>query len=58
MKPATAQLPVPTEGTSRAHRTYHPPRLTPLGAWDVLTLVQSVPVGPGGFLWKGPSDPS
>lgn len=30
--------------------TYHPPRLERLGSWSALTLQQTVPIGPGGFL--------
>jgi len=26
---------------------YTPPRLTPLGAWTAVTLVISIPIGPG-----------
>ncbi|WP_158263758.1 hypothetical protein [Deinococcus arcticus] len=32
-----------------AHAPYAPPTLTPLGAWQALTLVISVPVLPGGL---------
>ncbi|MBZ9715885.1 hypothetical protein [Deinococcus multiflagellatus] len=28
-------------------RVYEPPRLEPLGRWEVTTLAQSVPIGPG-----------
>ncbi|MFC3603479.1 hypothetical protein ACFOLM_11025 [Deinococcus soli (ex Cha et al. 2016)] len=38
--------------TTTTHRPepYRPPQVTPLGRWASLTLVQSVPVGPGGWL--------
>lgn len=26
---------------------FHAPRLEPLGVWNVLTLQQSIPIGPG-----------
>jgi hypothetical protein len=29
--------------------TYLPPQLTPLGRWEAVTLIQSVPIGPGSF---------
>jgi hypothetical protein len=29
--------------------TYVPPQLTPLGRWEAVTLIQSVPIGPGSF---------
>ncbi|MDR6221150.1 hypothetical protein J2Y00_004782 [Deinococcus soli (ex Cha et al. 2016)] len=28
---------------------YRAPRVTPLGPWTSITLVQSVPIGPGSF---------
>ncbi|WP_189093559.1 hypothetical protein [Deinococcus ruber] len=41
------------------HRPYTPPRLIPLGAWRAVTLIISVPIGPGSrgvFNPTGPSD--
>lgn len=32
-----------------AGSTYVPPQLTPLGRWEAVTLIQSVPIGPGSF---------
>lgn len=37
----------PSTSTSPA---YEPPRLQPLGSWEVITLAQSVPIGPGALL--------
>ncbi len=36
--------------TSPRPEPYRPPQVTSLGRWSSLTLVQSVPVGPGGWL--------
>ena len=33
---------------STATDAYTPPRLQPLGRWQLVTLQQSVPIGPGG----------
>ena len=39
-----------------ARQAYVPPRLTPLGAWSAITLVISVPIGPGSGVFKPNSD--
>jgi hypothetical protein len=41
-----------TESAPAAERLpYTPPALERLGEWSALTLQQSVPIGPGGFLF-------
>jgi len=30
---------------------YTPPRLTPLGTWTAITLVTSLPIGPGAYVF-------
>lgn len=41
--------------TPAVRRPYQAPRVQPLGQWSALTLVSSLPVGPGGFLFGGPA---
>jgi hypothetical protein len=45
-----APAPVTPEPDSPARESYVPPALEHLGAWNALTLQQSVPIGPGAFL--------
>jgi hypothetical protein len=45
--PAIPAAPAP----AGERRPYTPPALERLGEWSALTLQQSVPIGPGGFLF-------
>ena len=37
----------PESATPTSCQPYVPPRITPLGKWTALTLLISVPIGPG-----------
>lgn len=43
-------------GQRQERRPYAAPRIESLGAWSALTLTLSVPVGPGGMVYGGPTD--
>ncbi|MBZ9752222.1 hypothetical protein K7W42_15310 [Deinococcus sp. HMF7604] len=43
-----------SENTAPAHPTYVAPQVLPLGAWDAVTLAQSVPIGPGSLNLPNP----
>lgn len=37
----------PDEPTPTPHPTYQAPTVTPVGQWEIITLAQSIPIGPG-----------
>lgn len=39
-----------------ARRPYTAPVVQPLGEWSALTLVTSLPIGPGGMVFGGPKN--
>lgn len=43
-------------GQRPERRPYAAPRIKSLGTWSALTLAMSVPVGPGGMIFGGPTD--
>jgi hypothetical protein len=42
--------PAPASAPAARRAPYATPRLEALGAWRALTLQQTIPIGPGGFL--------
>lgn len=45
------EKPVSNDRPGEARAPYTPPALERLGRWSVLTLQQTIPVGPGGSLF-------
>ena len=48
MSQSTQPMPAPV-AASAARLPYTTPRLTPLGEWTAITLVTSLPIGPGAY---------
>lgn len=49
----TPSLPVTTPASTAPRSPYQTPRVQPLGEWAALTLVTSLPIGPGGMVFGG-----
>jgi len=49
--------PLPDQSASTPRQPYVAPRVQPLGEWSALTLVTSLPIGPGGQVFGGQHQP-
>lgn len=54
MKPAAPQTAQPTPATPT--KKYETPRVQNLGAWQAVTLINSVPINPGGIFGQAGND--
>ncbi|WP_424952188.1 hypothetical protein [Deinococcus sp.] len=46
-------IPSPASPPQPTRRPYQAPRVQPLGQWSALTLVTTLPIGPGGLVFGG-----
>ncbi len=50
-----ASTKTPSDSALSPRLPYQTPRVQPLGEWATLTLVTSLPIGPGGMIFGGPT---